>query len=228
LSTYYIDQHEVTNRQFRIFLSETHHHGQPAGKWLTDEKARAEPDTLPVAHVNFHDVDSFATWAGKQVPTEAQWEMAARSIDGRRYPWGDEPVKWSSVRVFRQIDPVMTFPEDRSPYGAFDMAGNVQEWTRDWYDPKYYNLFTKATVDNPVGPTPSSRSRSPQHVVRGAAKNWSVTYREGVPYDRRLPYLGFRCVLAVEGQGPAPATGDPAAQPGAPKGNRPSGNPVPF
>ena len=56
--------------------------------------------------------------------------MAARSTDGRRYPWGDEAAKWSQTRAFRQIDPVMSFPEDKSPYGIFDMAGNVQEWTQ--------------------------------------------------------------------------------------------------
>jgi formylglycine-generating enzyme len=229
LSTYYIDQHEVTNRQFRIFLTESHYRGTPPGKWLTDDKALAEPEsTLPVVNVNFQDADSFAIWASKEIPTEAQWEMAARSADGRRYPWGDEPAKWSKARVYRQNDPVMTFPEDRSPYGVFDMAGNAQEWTRDWYDPKYYHLLTKTTVENPAGPPPSTRTRSPQRVVRGAAKNWSVTYREGVPHDRRLPYLGFRCVLTVEAPGPAPVTGNPATAPAAQPGAKPSTPTIPF
>ena len=76
LSTYYIDQHEVTNRQFRLFMREAKYRGQPAGKWLTDDKARAEPDTLPVVHVSFHDANAYAGWAGKQLPSEAQWEMA--------------------------------------------------------------------------------------------------------------------------------------------------------
>ncbi len=123
LSTYYIDQHEVTNRQFRIFLKEAHYRGQPAGKWLTDDKARAEAETLPVTHVNFHDADAYARWAGKQLPTEAQWEMAGRSIESRRLPWGDGPAKWSRPRTVRQIDEVMSFPEDVSAYGVFDMAG---------------------------------------------------------------------------------------------------------
>ena len=227
LSAYYIDQHEVTNRQFRIFLGESHYRGQPPGKWLTDDKVRAEPENAPAAHVSFPDAESFATWANKQLPTEAQWEMAARSTDGRRYPWGDDPPKWSSARVFRQIDPVMSFPEDRSPYGIFDLAGNAQEWTRDVYDPRYYHLLAKSVTDNPTGPP--GRGRNPQHVVRGAAKNWSVTYREGVPADRRLPHLGFRCVLMVDSQGqlpPAtlPTTAPPAA---APAGNQPPA-PPPF
>ena len=119
--------------------------------------------------------------------------------------------------MYHQIDPIMTFKEDQSPYGVFDMAGNVQEWTRDWFEYKYYHQFAKTIADNPTGPTSSGRSRTPQHVVRGGAKNWSVTYREGVPSDRRLPYLGFRCVLMVEEPGPAPAPA--AGQPGgAPPG----------
>jgi formylglycine-generating enzyme len=217
LSTYYIDQHEVTNRQFRRFLHEAQYSGKPTGKWLTDAKVTAEPEDWPVVHVNFRDAESFATWAGKQLPTEAQWEVAARSTDGRKYPWGNEPVTWS--RTFRQIDPVMTFKEDRSPYGVFDMAGNVHEWTSDVYDPKYYRRFGKTTVENPSGPTPNSRVRIPQHVVRGAAKNWSVTYREGQSADTRLSHLGFRCVLAVEAQGPVSSPGNLAAPPPASQPN---------
>jgi formylglycine-generating enzyme len=228
LSTYYIDQHEVTNRQFRTFLLESHYRGQPSGKWLTDDKARAEPEGSPVVHVNFHDTEAFATWAGKQLPTEAQWEMAARSTDGRRYPWGDEAVKWSRARVFRQIDPVMTFPEDKSPYGVLDMAANAQEWTTDVYDPRYYHLLTKTTADNPSGPTAGPRGRIPQHVVRGGAKNWSVTYREGVPADRRLSYLGFRCVLVVEAQSTLPSPGNPTLPPGTPPAAQQKSPPIPF
>ena len=71
LSAYYIDQHEVTNHTFRIFLSESQYHGQPAGKWLTDEKAPAEPEMLPVVHVSFHDANAYARWAGKRLPTDA-------------------------------------------------------------------------------------------------------------------------------------------------------------
>jgi formylglycine-generating enzyme len=229
LSTYYIDQHEVTNRQFRIFLGESHYRGTPPGKWLTDDKTKAEPEAFPVVLVNFQDAESFATWAGKEIPTEAQWEMAARSTDGRRYPWGDEPAKWSKARDYRQIDPVMTVPEDKSVYGVFDMAGNAQEWTRDWYDPKYYHRFTKTTLENPAGPTPSAHSRSPQRVVRGGSKNWSVTYREGVPHDRRLGYLGFRCVLTVEAPVPAPVTGNPATTPAdQPVGKQSKPAAIPF
>jgi formylglycine-generating enzyme required for sulfatase activity len=226
LSNYYVDQHEVTNRQFRIFLRESGYRGQPVGKWLTEKTAREEPENLPVVRVNLHDAEAFCQWAGKQLPTEAQWEMAARSTDGRRFPWGDEPAKWSQARAARQIDPIMSFPEDRSAYGVFDMAGNAQEWTKDWFDSRYYHGFSKQIADNPVGP--STRPRSLQVAIRGAARNWSLSYREGVPLDKRLSYLGFRCVLPVGGASSIPGAAPPAAAPGTPQPGAPNPSSVPF
>ena len=227
LSAYYIDQHEVTNRQFRVFLAESHYRGQPAGKWLTDDKARAEPETFPVVHVSFHDANAYAGWASKQLPTEAQWEMAARSTDGRRSPWGNDPIKWSRPRSARQIDPVMSFPEDVSAYGVFDMAGNVQEWTKDWYDSKYFQQFANRTAENPLGPTTKPRSKELPVVVKGGSKTWLSSYREGIPYEKRLAHVGFRCVLSVES--PAqPSSTLPGQPPGAPPANAPGRSSVPF
>jgi formylglycine-generating enzyme len=229
LSTFYIDQHEVTNHQFRIFLKEAKYHGQPPGKWLTDEKARADPETLPVTHVNFHDANAYAGWAGKQLPTEAQWEMAARSIESRRFPWGNDPARWSRPRTVRQIDDVMSFPEDVSAYGVFDMAGNAQEWTKDWYDSKYFQQIAKTAAENPTGPSTRPRSKELPVVVKGGSKSWTLSYREGMPYDKRLAHVGFRCVLSVEGPTGAPPTGAaPGQPPGAPGPNRRGQSPVPF
>jgi formylglycine-generating enzyme required for sulfatase activity len=220
LSAYYIDQHEVTNGQFRTFLGESHYHGQPPGKWLTDDKARAEDPKLPVDMVSAYDAKAFAEWAGKQLPTEAQWEMAARTTDSRRYPWGDEPARWSLPRAYGQIDPVMTFPEDASPYGVFDLAANVEEWTKDWFDSRYYRSIADRTTDNPTGP--STHSRSAQLVIKGGSKTYSVSYREGFTPEKRFAHLGFRCVLAVE------ARTAPAALPAAPPDNKPGASDVPF
>jgi sulfatase modifying factor 1 len=222
LTSFYIDQHEVTNRQFRLFLHEANYHGQPSGKWLTDDKVRAEPDTLPITHVSFNDANAYVRWAGKQLPSEAQWEMAARSTDARRFPWGDDPPKWA--RTARQIDPVMSFREDISAYGAFDMAGNVQEWTNDWYDSKYFQQFAQRIAENPVGPTTRPRSKDQPVVVKGGSKTWLMSYREGIPKDKRLAHVGFRCVLSVE----APAIASPSAQPGVPPANAPGRSSVPF
>jgi formylglycine-generating enzyme required for sulfatase activity len=225
LSAYYIDQHEVTNGQFRTFLAESHYHGKPPGKSFTDDKARGEDPKLPVIMVSAYDAKAFAEWAGKQLPTEAQWEMAARTTESRRYPWGDEPAQWSRPRIYGQIDPVMTFPEDASPYGVYDMAGNVEEWTKDWFDTKYYRNLADRTTDNPTGP--STPSRSPQLVVKGGSKNFSVSNRRGVPPEKRLAHLGFRCVLAVVAR-TAPPAGSPSAAPTVPQGNKPGNSDVPF
>jgi formylglycine-generating enzyme required for sulfatase activity len=228
LSPYYIDQHEVTNRQFRRFLAESQHRGEPPGKWLTDAKARAEPEGMPTVNVNFKDAEAYAAWAAKQLPTEAQWEMAGRSSDSRRFPWGDQAPQWSQPRASGQIDPVMAFPEDNSPYGAFDMAGNVEEWTRDFFSARYFRQLAKSVAENPTGPVP--RTQAPQRVVKGGAKNFSLSYRQGIPPQRRDAHLGFRCVLVVEGAAAGPATaGAPGAPPrGAPPANVPPVSNVPF
>lgn len=158
--------------------------------------------------------------------------MAARSIDGRRYPWGDQAIKGLRPRDLRKIDPVMSFSDDASIYGVFDMAGNVEEWTRDWYDAKYFQKFADKIAENPTGPA-TQRINSIQRVVKGGSKNWTVTARQGVNIDKRLPYLGFRGSLAVEGPeasaGIAPRPVKPDAQPGAPPpGTGPTGGEMPF
>jgi formylglycine-generating enzyme required for sulfatase activity len=219
LSTYYIDQHEVTNRQFREFLKDTKYQGQPPGKWLTDPRMLAASEDAPAVFVSSQDAEEYALWAHKRLPTEAQWEMAARSLDNRRYPWGDQPIRWT--RRFQQIDPVMSVPEDVSPYGVFDLAGNAVEWVRDWYDPSYYNRLRDKTTLDPTGPP--TRQKGIQRVIKGNSKEWLMYARQGMDSDRRAASIGFRCSLAVEGgeasaiiapRPPKPATPQPGAQPG--------------
>ena len=214
LSTYYIDQYEVTNKQFRTFLDDSRR-GLPPGKWPKDEKLRDGPSEAPAVFVNWRDAETFAIWAGKRLPTEAQWEMAARSTDGRRYPWGDQPIKGSRPREIGRVDLVGRFTEDSSVYGAFDMAGNVMEWTRDWYEPKSFQKVGDKIPENPTGP--SSKRHSIQRVVKGGSKTWTVSFRQGVDLDKRAPNLGFRCSLAVEGPeasaGISPHTAKPKPSP---------------
>jgi formylglycine-generating enzyme required for sulfatase activity len=162
--------------------------------------------------------------------------MAARATDGRLFPSGPEPIKYSKPRAPRQAEPVMSYPEDVSPYGAYDMAGNVWEWTKDWYDSKYYRQLFGQPIDNPTGP--SVKPRSLQLVVKGGAKNGSASFREGMALDKRLSYIGFRCVLPVQEQAGlvnpvpgAPGPSQPAPAPGQPT-NPPAAQsqsvPVPF
>jgi formylglycine-generating enzyme len=178
--------------------------------------------------VNAHDAQAFADWAGKQLPTEAQWEMAARSSDNRQYPWGNQPIKGSRLRDLLEIEPKMSFADDVSQYGAFDMAGNAKEWTRDWYDSKYFRGLAGHITDNPTGPSTRPRSSlQPQLAVKGGSKSWGLTHREGVPLEKRLPYLGFRCVLPVETT-IAGAPSAPSATPGVPKPADASARDIPF
>jgi formylglycine-generating enzyme required for sulfatase activity len=89
----------------------------------------------------------------------------------------------------------------------------VQEWTKDWYDSKYFQQVAKTTVENPTGPSTRPRSRELPVVVKGGSKTWTLSYREAVPYDKRLSYIGFRCVLSVEGPTGAPPSGAGTGQP---------------
>ena len=227
LSTYYVDRHEVTVRQFRLFQKEAGPR-KDRDRALGRDPGLAEIDAdegRPVVMVTAREAADYAAWAGKKLPTEAQWEAAARTPDGRIFPWGPDPAEWVRPRQPRQIDPVMSFPGDASPYGVFDLAGNAWEWTKDWYEPKYYQLFKTTAAENPTGP--QTQPRSSQLVVKGAAKDWTASNREGVKTDTRYPYLGFRCVLQVEGPGSAFEASTPNANGPNKKANQ-GGPDVPF
>lgn len=199
LGAFYVDQHEVTVRQYAIYLRETGGKAPASKPAAKGEAASVEADELPMVNITAREAKAYCDWAGKRLPTEAQWEAAARTTDGRPYPWGSNSPIWGRPRTPRQIDPVMSFPLDQSPYGIFDLAGNAWEYTKDYYDSHYYQQFKGRVADNPTGPAPS-RSRTPQVVVKGVSKTWLVSAREGLKADGRFPYVGFRGVLPVEAQ----------------------------
>lgn len=203
LSTYYIDQHETTANQFRRFQGD-----------------HATSGDTPAVQVSLADARAYAQWSGKSLPTEAQWEMAARTPDGRVHPWGNSPASWDRARLPKQIDPVMSFGNDLSPYGAFDLAGNAWEWTNDWFDTKSYASLKGRVPSNPAGPA-QGKGRIPEVVIKGGSKDWDGSWRSGMRPEARLPYLGFRCVLNVEAGGAAAPLG------GSGPANLPAGN-IPF
>jgi formylglycine-generating enzyme required for sulfatase activity len=137
LPAYQIDQFEVTNAQFAQFVKETNRQTDAEkagiGSW---RDFAAGKDNHPAVKVSWNDAKAFCEWAGKRLPTEAEWEKAARGDDGRLYPWGNE---WDASKAnvkesgFRGTTAVGSFAAGASPYGVMDMAGNVWEWTADWY-----------------------------------------------------------------------------------------------
>jgi sulfatase modifying factor 1 len=139
VDTFEIDQFEVTNEQFERFVAATGYvtDAEKAGETSWRYYARGKP-THPVVKVSWNDASAFCQWAGKRLPTEAEWEKAARGTDGRTYPWGNN---WDVSKVnakdsgYRGTTTVGSFPAGASPYGVMDMAGNVAEWTSDWFQP---------------------------------------------------------------------------------------------
>ena len=136
LDSYYIDKYEVTNEEYKKFLDLSGYDELP-GHWENSTYADGT-DRYPVTHVTWREALTYALWARKTLPTEAQWEKAARGFEGSLYPWGNGYEKGKGnigIEGWRKTAPVGGFPEDVSAFQVYDMAGNVMEWTLDWYLP---------------------------------------------------------------------------------------------
>ncbi len=212
LDPYFMDKHEVSNKQYGEFIKAT---GHPAPAYWDDHK-RNKPEQ-PVSGVNWHDASAFCSWANKRLPTEAEWEKAARGPEGFKYPWGNDldATKANFGRKQEYTANVGDYPDGKSPYGLYNMAGNVFEWVADWYDPNYYKN-TQETV-NPQGPregvflsatgTYVDRiATGKKRVIRGGswyapAESVTNTHRFwNDPMNNSYGVgLGFRCARSVEG-----------------------------
>ncbi len=191
LDTYYIDKTEVTNAQYKEFVEKAGHRAPPNWRGNTPPKAIEDQ---PVVFVNWYDAQEYCKWAGKRLPSEAEWEKAARGTDGREFPWGNDfdIKKVNTLGEFGGLTPVGLLKEGASPYGVIGMAGNAQEWTADWYKAYPGNDFK----DPAYGDTTK--------VVRGGG--WGgmghyslsvyvrTSFRNNAPPKGLYDDVGFRCV----------------------------------
>ena len=196
LDAYYIDKYEVTNEQYKKFVEET---GYRIPRCWND--ARFNRHNQPVVGVAWDDAVAYAKWAGKRLPAEAEWEKAARGTDKRLWPWGNKFNKfkcnvWESGEDgLRATKPVGSYENGKSPYGCYDMAGNVWEWCADYYDQNYYYV---SPSKNPQG-----TETGQQRVIRGGGFLYFGHYarcaaRYRVPPYAQSPQIGFRCAKTPE------------------------------
>jgi formylglycine-generating enzyme required for sulfatase activity len=178
LGAFLADRYEVTNFMYYAFVRAT---GHPAPEEWRNGRYPLGRENLPVTAVTFDDAAAFARWAGKRLPTEAEWEVAASGGDGRNFPWGERALKGAAniENIWLELKPVGSHEQDASPWGCCDMAGNAAEWV---------------VIRDPQKATSQAR--------KGAAYNTPFQYPmaylayKAVPYgaDTRLRELGFRCV----------------------------------
>jgi len=196
LPDFYIDEREVSNSFYRQFCEATGR-AQPEPPEGDPDYLRTKPDH-PVANVSLEDARAFAAWAGKRLPTEQEWEKAARGTDGRVYPWGNTgPAGQANLGGaqdgFAQAAPVDAFAGGASPCRALNMAGNVWEWTSTTYSTSEQEILDMRSL------LPSISAA--WHVIKGGSfaprtdELWLRTYmRRGFPVTGKSPFIGFRCV----------------------------------
>ena len=197
LDAYWIDQTEVSNTRYQQCVDD----GACDPPIYTEYYNDSNYSNHPVVYVSWHNAVDYCQWAGRRLPTEAEWEKAARSDDCRTYPWGDgidcSRANYGDCDEFPRTSPAGHYPAGASPYGALDMAGNVWEWLGDWYDKDYYD---DSPDRNPTGPNSGN-----YRVLRGGSWNdYSDSIRAALRGGRHQDYPsisdGFRCAISADDQ----------------------------
>lgn len=204
-ASFYVDKYQVTNAQYLEFVQETGYSAPP--RWRPNGTFWPEQADLPVTWVSWHDATAYAEWRGVRLPTETEWEIAARCSSAFVYPWGDSATVDNGplANIAGKEDgyefgpaPVDAFPNGASCWGVYNLAGNVWEWVADWYLPSAYQNFPE------VGPaTITTDSLYAQRVIRGGSWFDSLSHarassRAGFEPSFRSDILGFRCARDAE------------------------------
>ena len=198
LDAFWIDRTEITNAMYArcVALNFCPPPANNSSKTRLAYFSDAGYADYPVIYVSWEGAKAYCAWAGRDLPSEAQWEKAARGTGGFIYPWGNQPPDASLANFNNQVGdttPAGSYPRGASPYGALDMAGNVREWIADWYNQNYYAILP---VANPLGPV-SGEYRvlrggswfSLGAAVRAASRSWNYP-------DLTHESVGFRCASA--------------------------------
>lgn len=192
---YYIDIHETTLERYFKGRAGIKEEGKVT---LAEPGNSSQPQNHPATGVMWRDAAAYAKWAKKELPTEAEWEMAGRGIKSFDYPWGNDRAIWERARVPGGIAPVGSYRSDVSIYGVFDLAGNAREWCFDLYQADYYAGAKErdgSAIRNPQGPRASGTVN--HRVTKGGKAGWELWSRAGESMQKGAPDIGFRCVLRL-------------------------------
>lgn len=200
LDSFYLDKFEVTNGRFAKFVEAI----QSEPPWgFADKDTPIVNADRPVRWVSWMDAIGYCLWVGKRLPTEAEWEKAARGPDGRIYPWGNDPPTPAHAVFGRKeggvetLSPVGNRDKGKSPYGAHDLAGNLYEWVMDWYDEAFYTNFVKNPTINPRGPSEgTAKAQRGGSYINNPYRLRSSFRTKGDPTEQD-PNVGFRCAQDV-------------------------------
>jgi len=196
LDSYYICEHEVTLAQYQKYRDVASKVARSRAVPVPSNDGQAP--NMPALGIPQQEARRYAEWAGGVLPTEAQWEKAARGPSGFKYPWGNGRPIWPDRREPQNISAVKSYRIDVSMYGVYDLAGNAREWTLDVYAPDAYleaGENGQILLKNPTGPR--ARSGSYERVIKGG-DDWKAWNRSGGRISEEIPTVGFRYVIPVK------------------------------